>query len=78
VVSWRCVARASTPCWSDEARCAYNQAGVPDGDGFGTERRGAVTVLYGKNLFEFAPLLGELLSRAALQREVPPELRGRA
>ncbi len=62
----------------DEVRCAYNQVGVHDGDGFGAERRGTVTVLYGNNLFKFAPLLGELLSRAALQREVPPELRGRA
>ena len=30
----------------DEARCAYNTVGLPEGDGFRVERRGAMTVLY--------------------------------
>jgi len=59
----------------DEVRCAYNQVGVPEGDGFGAERSGAVTVLYGNNLFKFAPLLGELLSQAVLQRDASAALR---
>jgi len=58
----------------DEVRCAYNQVGVPGGDGFGAERQGVVTVLYGNNLFKFAPLLGELLGQAVLRGEVPADL----
>jgi len=53
----------------DEVRCTYNQVGVQEGDGFEAKRSGAVTILYGNNLFKFAPLLGELLGRAVLQRD---------
>ncbi len=59
----------------DEVRCTYNQVGVPEGDGFGAARQGVVTVLYGNNLFKFAPLLGELLSQAVLRSEIPVDLR---
>ena len=59
----------------DEVRCTYNQVGVQEGDGFGVQRSRAVTILYGNNLFKFAPLLGELLSRAVLQRDAPAAFR---
>jgi hypothetical protein len=36
---------------------------------------GAVTVVYGNNLFEFAPLLGDLLAHAVVHRELPAALR---
>ena len=58
----------------DEVRCAYNAVGLPEGDGFRVERRGAVTVLYGNNLFKFAPALGALLSQAVLHGTVPDDL----
>ena len=58
----------------DEVRCTYNQVGVQEGDGFGAKRSGAITILYGNNLFKFAPLLGELLGRAVLQRDAPAAL----
>jgi sarcosine oxidase len=62
----------------DEVRCAYNTVGLPEGDGFRIERRGAVTVLYGNNLFKFAPVLGALLSQAVLHGAVPSDLSGPA
>jgi hypothetical protein len=49
--------------------------GNADGDGFGAERHGATTIVYGNNLFKFAPLLGRLLCRAVLDGAVPAELR---
>jgi len=58
----------------DEVRCTYNQVGLPEGDGFRAERRGTVTVLYGNNLFKFAPVLGALLRQAVLERTVPAAL----
>ncbi len=58
----------------DEVRCAYNTVGLPEGDGFRVERRDAVTVLYGNNLFKFAPVLGALLGQAVLQGAVPVDL----
>lgn len=61
-----------------EVQCLHNKTGDPNGDGFGAVRRGATTIVYGNNLFKFAPLLGELLSRAILQKEVPVELRSGA
>ncbi|HZS86421.1 MAG TPA: FAD-dependent oxidoreductase [Chloroflexota bacterium] len=57
-----------------EVQCLHNKMGNADGDGFGAERIGAVTIVYGNNLFKFAPLLGHLLSRAVLEGEVPAEL----
>jgi len=62
------------PVPADEVRCAYNAVGLPEGDGFHVERRDAVTVLYGNNLFKFAPVLGALLSQAVLQGAVPADL----
>jgi len=60
----------------DELRCTYARVeGLPDdGDGFNARRSGCVTALSGTNLFKFAPLLGRLLSRAALTGELPAEL----
>lgn len=60
----------------DEVRCAYNRVDVSEGDGFRAVRRGAVTVLYGNNLFKFAPVLGALLSQAVLQGAIPADLPG--
>ena len=57
-----------------ELQCTYNRLGFPDGDGFAATSRGAVTIVYGNNLFKFAPLLGELLCRAMLEEEAPAEL----
>ncbi len=62
------------PVLVDEVRCAYNAVGLPEGDGFRVERRGAVTVLYGNNLFKFAPVLGALLSQTVLHGTVPDDL----
>jgi sarcosine oxidase len=41
-----------------ELQCVSNRTGFADGDGFGAVQRGTVTVVYGNNLFKFAPLLG--------------------
>ena len=59
-----------------EIRCTYIEAPFLDvsGDGFTALRRDRVTAFYGNNLFKFAPLLGELLARAALSGSVPAEL----
>lgn len=58
-----------------EVQCLHVKIGNADGDGFGAVRREAATFVYGNNLFKFAPLLGELLCRAALDAEVPADLR---
>lgn len=58
----------------DQVRCAYNHRGWPAGDGFRVERRDAVTLLYGNNLWEFAPVLGALLGQAVRERAVPAGL----
>src|SRR5260370_7562898 len=55
-----------------ELQCTSNRSGFEDGDGFGALRSGAVTVVYGNNLFKFAPLLGDLLASAMLHPEFPP------
>ncbi len=57
-----------------ELQCTSNRSGFEDGDGFGALRSGAVTVVYGNNLFKFAPLLGDLLAYAMLQPELPAAL----
>lgn len=44
------------------------------GDGWRAARRGHVLAFVGSNLMKFGPLLGELLARAALTDEIPPEL----
>jgi sarcosine oxidase len=41
------------------------------GDGFVIQRRGAVLTLHGNNLFKFAPVLGRILARAALDGSTP-------
>jgi sarcosine oxidase len=59
----------------DEIRCTSMAHGVrEDGDGFLARRSGGVTALYGKNLFKFAPLLGQLLAQTALTGELAEEL----
>lgn len=58
-----------------EVQCLHNSMTTPNGDGFGAARSGATTIVYGNNLFKFAPLLGELLGRVIVQKEVPVELR---
>lgn len=58
-----------------EVQCLHNRMGNVDGDGFGAERHGATTIVYGNNLFKFAPILGELLCRAVVEGDVPAELR---
>lgn len=58
-------------------QCVSNRAGFDDGDGFGALRGGAVTVVFGNNLFKFAPLLGDLLARAVLEPDLPADLRSR-
>jgi sarcosine oxidase len=58
-----------------EIRCTSALRGVrEDGDGFMARRSGGVTALYGKNLFKFAPLLGELLAQTALTGALADEL----
>jgi sarcosine oxidase len=57
-----------------EVQCLHSVMGNADGDGFGAERFGATTIVYGNNLFKFAPLLGHLLCRAVLDGAVPAEL----
>jgi sarcosine oxidase len=44
------------------------------GDGIATARTGPVLTAWGDNLFKFAPVLGEVLARAAVAEELPPEL----
>lgn len=44
------------------------------GDGWTLARRGRVAAFVGSNLMKFGPLLGELLARAVLSDEPPPEL----
>ncbi len=58
-----------------EVQCLHVKMGNADGDGFGAARSGAATVVYGNNLFKFAPLLGELLCRAVVEDAIPDELR---
>jgi sarcosine oxidase len=41
------------------------------GDGYGVKRNGAFLVLYGDNLFKFAPVLGCVLAEAALSGATP-------
>lgn len=41
------------------------------GDGFVIQRSGAVLTLQGDNLFKFAPALGRILARAAIDRSTP-------
>jgi sarcosine oxidase len=41
------------------------------GDGFVIQRRGAVLTLHGSNLFKFAPVLGRILARAAMDGSTP-------
>jgi sarcosine oxidase len=61
----------------DEIRCIYDELDfiLENGDGFTALRRDHVTVLYGRNLFKFGPLLGELLKNTVMKGEVPDELR---
>jgi hypothetical protein len=40
-------------------------------------RGGAVTAVYGNNLFKFAPLLGDLLAHAVVRQELPAASRAR-
>jgi sarcosine oxidase len=58
-----------------ELQCTSNRTGFADGDGFGAVQSGAVTVVYGNNLFKFAPLLGDLLAHAVVHQELPAALR---
>jgi hypothetical protein len=58
-----------------ELQCTSNRTGFADGDGFGAVQRGAVTVVYGNNLFKFAPLLGDRLAHAVVHQELPTALR---
>jgi sarcosine oxidase len=59
----------------DEIRCISTLRGVrDDGDGFFARRSGGITALHGKNLFKFAPLLGELLAQTALTGVLADEL----
>jgi sarcosine oxidase len=58
-----------------ELHCTSNRTGFADGDGFGAVQGGAVTVVYGNNLFKFAPLLGDLLAHAVVHQELPIALR---
>lgn len=44
------------------------------GDGLSAARTGAVLAVWGDNLFKFAPVAGEVLARAAVERSVPAEL----
>ncbi|OBH32260.1 FAD-dependent oxidoreductase [Mycobacterium sp. E342] len=44
------------------------------GDGWTVARRGRVVAFVGSNLMKFGPVLGELLTRAALEDELPDEL----
>jgi sarcosine oxidase len=60
-----------------ELQCTSNRTGFADGDGFGAVQGGAVTAVYGNNLFKFAPLLGDLLAHAVLRQELPAALRAR-
>jgi sarcosine oxidase len=60
-----------------EIQCTSNRTGFADGDGFGAVQGGAVTAVYGNNLFKFAPLLGEQLAHAVLRQELPAALRAR-
>ena len=46
----------------------------PGGDGWTVARRGSVVAFVGSNLMKFAPLLGELLARTALNDELPSDL----
>ncbi|WP_214401924.1 FAD-dependent oxidoreductase [Pseudonocardia lacus] len=48
------------------------------GDGVRAAVAGAVVVVWGDNLFKFAPVLGPALADAALDREVPAQLRAAA
>jgi sarcosine oxidase len=58
-----------------EIRCVSALRGVrDDGDGFFARRSGGITALCGKNLFKFAPLLGELLAQTALTGALAKEL----
>lgn len=48
--------------------CTHN----PDlGDGFRFLRRGRILAVYGENLFKFAPVLGTMLARAAVDGDTP-------
>ena len=47
---------------------------VPGGDGFDAARADAVVVVWGDNLFKFAPFLGRALAAAATGDDVPAEL----
>jgi sarcosine oxidase len=59
----------------DEISCTYAARGVrEDGDGFLARRSGEITVIYGNNLFKFAPLLGRLLAQTALSGTLADEL----
>jgi sarcosine oxidase len=59
----------------DEIRCSYSIHGLrDDGDGFMARRSGGITAIYGRNLFKFAPLLGELLAQTAVDMTLAPEL----
>jgi hypothetical protein len=58
-----------------ELQCTSNRTSFADGDGFGAAQGGAVTVVYGNNLFKFAPLLGDLLAHAVVHQELPAALR---
>jgi sarcosine oxidase len=69
------------------AECVSNVIPEPDevvycdaiqglGDGIAVARTGPVLTGWGDNLFKFAPLLGEVLARAAVAGGLPPELDG--
>jgi sarcosine oxidase len=47
---------------------------LPGGDGFDATRIGPVVVVWGDNLFKFAPWLGERLAEASFTGDLPPEL----
>jgi sarcosine oxidase len=45
------------------------------GDGVPAAVAGPVVAVWGDNLFKFAPVLGAALAAAAIDRELPPDLR---
>jgi sarcosine oxidase len=59
----------------DEVRCTYPEyPSREDNDGFWARRRDHITVIYGDNLFKFAPLLGALLRDTVINGTLPSEL----
>jgi sarcosine oxidase len=68
------VSEYATGLVPDPVATVYCDTSPGLGDGLAAVRVGPVLAVWGDNLFKFAPALGDVLARAAVEVSLPPEL----